>query len=725
MVQQYPIKKYGHFALPLALGVVLLPLPLLGDFHLESAILASFAGCLWAGWRASRDSSGADSDISSALYVVGWLYVAGLPLLVFALFTGCFSIHGLGFWLLYPIPSVFFGYAVGRLCRLWGLPWKSAVTVSVLLLTAIGGFLLEFFTLPQVYFFNHVWGGWPGPIYDESVRLSGSVFFFRFISLLWILILWHLPGLSDHRTSKWVTVASIIVLFLSYTQLSERGIISPPSYIQQQLGGKAESPHFKIYYDRKSYSQAEVERIALEHEFYLEEITQRLNLAKPDSNRKISSYLYAHAWQKKELVGAKFTSYVPVWLGEDQLHIAKQQLGGSLRHEMVHVLSKQFGNRLFNASWSIGLVEGLAVALAPDASSTSTIDQIVVSEKPLPTAEEMKNSLSPLGFYGGRSTVNYTTAGSFVSWLLSEYPKENFKDAYRTARLEEAYSADMEILVEGWHRHLDTVTVDSLDRQTAQRLFSIPSLFEQECPRLMTEFALAWDAYRLARAERDTVAMIDHLDKAIEAAPDNIAVQSEWTYWNLKAGNYTQVQIRSEVQDSAVDLQLLYADAFALTGDQRMAFIHFNEALSLLSQEPDSTYDEAVATRANETQWQYYLDMTYRSRLFELDTFEKLYYRTKIRLLRQAIEEERWEKLSEYAEALLELPTDREYMQNYVSIVHQLAYIESFGLVRKWIAKLETMTLRERQKQILENKRRWVQFLETVDRSEFIFNTGE
>src|SRR5699024_3558595 len=153
---------------------------------------------------------------------------------------------------------------------------------------------------------------------------------------------------------------------------AEMGIITPETYLRQKLGGIQETEHFVIYYDKRGYTPAEIGLIAREHEFYLDQITDKLDLEKPDSVHKIQSNLYAHPWQKKELVGAKFTSYVPVWLEQDQLHIAKQQIESSLHHELVHVLAKQFGNQLFNASWSIGLVEGIAVALAPDKSLTST-----------------------------------------------------------------------------------------------------------------------------------------------------------------------------------------------------------------------------------------------------------------------------------------------------------------------------------------------------------------
>src|SRR5699024_3537661 len=104
--------------------------------------------------------------------------------------------------------------------------------------------------------------------------------------------------------------------------LPQLDIVSPRGYIQKQLGGRKETSHFTIYFEKKHFTQDEIELAGLEHEFYFQQITQALQLnGKKFKKNKIESYLYANAQQKKRLTGAKFTSYVPVWLQQDQLHI--------------------------------------------------------------------------------------------------------------------------------------------------------------------------------------------------------------------------------------------------------------------------------------------------------------------------------------------------------------------------------------------------------------------
>lgn len=708
------IKKYYGLYITIGLGLLALTVPLLRDFHIESALLSALVGCYWAGWKASKAGK-STSDFSNSLSVLGYLYLFGLPLLVYTILAGCFSIHGLGFWILYPVPSVFFGTAVGRLLRIWKIPFASLITVLLLSVVSFGGLILEFYTYPQVYFFNHVWGGWPGPIYDETVQVTGSLFYFRFLTLLWICLLWTIPNIRSSTIAKWVISALIASMVLFYMHLPEMGITSPNTYIQDQLGGQRQSTHFTIYYDEDSYTEAEIDILAKEHEFYFDEISDRLKLSWKDFDQKIESYLYAHAWQKKKLTGAKFTSYVPVWLEQDQLHIAKQQLSGSLKHEMVHVLAKQFGNRFLNASWSIGLIEGLAVAVAPDESNNSTIDQIVVSEKPFPDADQMQHALSPLGFYGGRSTVNYTTAGSFVSYLLASHPVSNFKQVYRNSDFSEAYPQPFTELVNGWHEHLKTVSVDSVDQRIARRLFSIPSLFEKKCPHILSDFAAHWDNYRYHLAGDDTTAAVKSLDEAYLLKPDNPFIKAEWTFLKLKQGHTDQVINIAALEDTLVDLQLLYADAYRLAGNHSSAKKHLAKGIELYNEDPgpDSLSKAALDTRLDPLQWKYYLELRYGNKLIDDENYPELLYRSKILTIGKTIETEQWSKLITYSRLLSEFPAETRYFDRYLEMLHLLGYLQEWELADVWISKLDAMEKRQRYKERLQQQKDWITFMKT------------
>lgn len=717
------IDRLGHsnlkFLWPVFFGIVLLFIPLLGDFHIESAVLVSLAGCFWAAMRAVGNS-GKQNDFWDALQVGAYLLLVGLPLLLNALLTGCYSIHGLAFWLIFPVPSVYFGYALGRLFRSWEVGYPRVMAILVLLAVAVGFFLVELLNFPQVYFFNHVWGGWPGPIYDEVVKVSGSALFFRTLTILWVLLLWYIPDWNRDRYAGWIVALAVVALGFCYTQLSAFGVISPRLHLQQELGGNKSTQHFELYYDKQRYSNYEVGLLAKEHEFYYQQIADRLELPPRDSTDKIESYLYGHPWQKKELVGAKFTSYVPVWLQQDQLHIAKQQIERSLKHELVHVMAKQFGNKLFNASWSIGLIEGLAVAVDGGSSKTSTVDQIVVSEKPYPSAQQLQQSFSPLGFYGGRSGVNYITSGSFVTFLMQNYPVSNIKEAYQSGDIAEAYPKGWQQLAEEWHRHLDSVEVDSVDQQVASRIFSIPSLFEKACPHAVTDFAAHWDMYQLAKAEEDTSQMMEFLDKALFASDSASPIKAEWSYYQLLTGGLAKVQRAAARQDTTVELQLLYADAYALSGNFDQAISYLNRAENLFQQQPDSMLIPALETRRDSTQWRIYRQLTYYHTLPDSTSFSQANYRTKIRSLRNAMDREQWAMVKGYARQLVRYPMKLRYFDDYERLIHHLALQGDYERASQFIKKLSDHSLRARYRERLVQQKEWLLFLAaqscTIDR---------
>ncbi|NGP87279.1 hypothetical protein [Fodinibius halophilus] len=696
---------------PILIGTLLLFVPLLGDFHFESALLASLIGCFWAGTKASKKNHAA-GDFFDALRIGFFLFLMGTPLLVNAIFTGCFSIHGLGFWLIFPLPSIFFGYSIGRLFRQWNISYAATLTFLLLLVVAVGIFVYELLTYPQVYFFNHVWGGWPGPIYDEMVVVTDAAVFFRLLTILWALFIWHIPTVGRDKYSAWIVGFASISIALFYPQLPEMGVVSPPAHIQSELGGAHSTKHFELYYDRDHYSKHEIQRIAKEHEFYFSQIVERLQLTYPDSSR-ITSYLYGHPWQKKKLVGAKFTSYVPVWLQQDQLHIAKQQISGSLKHELVHVLTKQFGNDLFNASWSIGLIEGLAVAVAGGSSSTSTIDQIVVSEKPYPTAKQLENSFSLKGFYGGRSGINYITSGSFVRFLLDKYPVKDIKEAYRTGDLVNSYQADWQTLAKGWHQHLDSVQVDSLDEQTAARIFGYPSLFEQDCPHVVSDFMASWDRYRYAMATEDTTRALRALDQAVATGDSVPPIKAEWSFRHLVISDLGLVQKAASLQDTTVDLQLLYADANIMTGDTVRAKKHLTRAKKLFAEKPDSLLEPALAVRMNKKHWAFYRTLRYNNQLPDATRFSRMHYRSKTRSIKKAITQEHWPLLTAYSRELLRQPVKLRYFDSYQLLIHELAALEEQALATSLLKKVQGLALRRRFKERLKIEKEWLQFLES------------
>ncbi|MDZ7680913.1 MAG: hypothetical protein U5J63_04165 [Fodinibius sp.] len=136
--------------------------------------------------------------------------------------------------------------------------------------------------------------------------------------------------------------------------------------------------------------------------------------------------------------------------------------------------------------------------------------------------------------------------------------------------------------------------------------------------------------------------MLARLDKALAAADSVAPIKAEWSYQHLLNGDYSKVQQAAARQDTTVELQLLYADAFALSGDNNKAEPFLSRAQQLFQQQPDSLLKPALETRLDSAQWKIYRQLTYHHNWPDSTTFVQANNRTRIRTARKAIDEERW-----------------------------------------------------------------------------------
>lgn len=701
------MKRLYPYLLVLLTGCLLLPLPLLGDFHFELAMLAAILGAFWGGWRASVERR--TPDLTLFFRFSFYVLLFSIPVFLKSWVEGCLSLHGLGFWLLLPFPSVLFGISSGRLVRKLFVPLPRVSTILLLLIFALGTFLIQFFTLPQVYFFNHVWGSWPGPIYDQTVEVTLPLVYFRLVTLFWSLLFWNIPNWKSTRTSKILVSSSALIIITVFFFRPELGLTSPRSYLQSELSTTIETKHFALYFDPEHYTREEMDYWAERHEFHFDQVRKVLAINWPD-NRKIESYLYAHAWQKKTLVGAKFTSYVPVWLEQDQLHIAKEHLEGVLKHEIVHVLAKQFGNRVFNASWSIGLIEGIAEAIAKDASPVSTLDQIIAAESPLPTAREMSSALSLTGFYASASSISYTTAGSFVSYLIDQYPIEYLKSAYPGADIETFYPVSFDSLVAGWKQQLPISEVDSLDQQVSTMVFSQQSLFQISCPRASNPLLEQWDEIRLLEAKNDSAAALTMVNRLYEDYSNLAFIKQKWLNYQIRLGDPLTVVGAVAPDDSSFGFQLMKSDALFLAGSHTEAEALLAQLRKEKSSETDQNTEFSFEVRRDSLTWGIFVRARYLSDLPDPDTFDTMPAPLKWLLINRSLHLNEKETFISYIQRIQPADLTATWFDQQLSVIDRLVFLNSFSLAEQWLEALQKTTQRLRYKERLSEQREWLEF---------------
>lgn len=712
------LKQYGPF---LMAGLILMWIPLLGDLHVESAVLSSLFGAFYAGILAAKKKAN-NGDPGYLLRIESQIYTIAIPLAIKCALSGCLSVDGVGFWVFFPSMSVFLGYSIGRLFRINGFRYAVLWTVLVLLFIGLGEFLVELITLPQVYFFNQVWGGWPGPLYDSAVQFTGRDIFFRFVTFCWGGLLWLLPSFWKQRFARWGVLVLTMSLGLSYAQMPFVHIITPRWYLQQVLSGHAEGKNVIIYYDPGRFSSYDIHKYLDKAEFDVKEISHDLNISLPTGKNRVECYFYGDVWQKKALVGAKYTSYVPVWNPVNQVHIAKSAIDQVLRHELVHVLAKRFGGPILHASWSIGLTEGLAVALSPDESEYATIDQIVAASKPWPNAKDIENALSFSGFYEGRANVSYITAGSFVHYLLKNWPVSDFKKAYRHSDLADGYPVSVDSLVAGWHDFLKTVPVDSTDMAVSAQLFSIPSIFEKKCPHKITTAYHYFDSYNHAMALKDTTRAIHILGTALEKLPWRPSFWVPWSTLQLSRANADTVlraYVPRELTNPLVAIRM--ADARLMAGDTLRANHDLDSALVLSTgkQSDPRLAGRILFRKRSAKNWIDYLDiLSGKYAVTDSTDFRALSPANKLFALHYMVVKEDSEAVSELGPTVVNYPFHDYYFETYLNLVDFLAVHGYDGRAHEILSYLKRQpSLRIRWQQIINQKERFLSFLEKRSKS--------
>ncbi len=642
--------------------------------------------------------------------ILGSVFLIGLPLFIFSLFGGCLSFDGFAFWILLPVPGIFFGASIGRVFKLLNFRAPTFFTILTLLFTGLLIWIIEFFTLPQVYFFNHVWGIWPGPIYDETLTVSGNLLFFRSITGLWIILLWILPEWSKNLQNKLIFGFTVISLMFCYLNLDEAGIITPREVLKEKLSLNIKTSHFDLYFDPTNFSEDEAEYWALKHEFYFDQIIEKLEVKWPE-NRTIESFLYSNAWQKKKLVGAKFTSYVPIWLEQDQLHIAKQQLEGVLQHELVHAISKQFGNKLYNGSSSIGLIEGIAEAIAKDASRESTLDQIIAAEKKYPDSEQMKHALSNTGFYSASSAISYTTAGSFIKYLIDNYPVQFFKDAYPNGDFNSSYPVSFDVLVSQWHHHLDSVLVDSLDQNISEFIFSRRSLFQKKCPHSFDKEYDLWDEFNRHQSLGDSIGALKIIDQLYQLNPENKLIKRDWIQKQLLGKNYQSVLTSFDNSDTLLTLKLLKADALFMTMNVDEAQRYINSLKPEIELNNARNFKYSYQLRSDSLNHDAFLSARYKNELPSLATFADLKIPVQMLVLSKAIELRSFDYLANSISSISKKEFNTHWFDVYENIIQQLVFTHDFEHADMMIQKIESLSLRRRYKERLSELKEWRNFV--------------
>ncbi len=407
----------------------------------------------------------------------------------------CDPLAGLAIYATLACPSALFSACAGFLfAQLF--PRRGALAFIALFFATLAVSLWPIWRGPQVFAFHHLGGMFPGPIYDEAIRISPALLWFRAATLLYalgcaLLGLAFSPRGEGERgavsRTRLICLITSLLLIVPAIGISRgaRALRFSASIeeIDEVLGGKLSTPHLVLHFPRE---KSELERALLARDAEASVAEVLAFLGAPDAKpAPVDVFLYRSADEKRELIGAADTSFTKPWLRQIHTNDAPAP-HPILRHELVHALGADlarspFGvpGRLHGLLPDMAFIEGIAVA-GDWPSNESTVDEEAAALKKLDKLPDVRALFAPGRFYAEAGPNAYTTAGSFVRYLWRANGAAALREAYASGRDISAYG-DIGDLYRSYSAWLDTIPVPPQTLALAALRFSQPAITRKRC----------------------------------------------------------------------------------------------------------------------------------------------------------------------------------------------------------------------------------------------------
>jgi tetratricopeptide (TPR) repeat protein len=487
-------------------AIVCTRIPLLNYLGLEFSLLTVLLSGYLSGiltlslWKYAKPESKSDVWYFIGKGATASTVLLAIPFLISlanAVFVkNCSLGDGAKLYALIVLPGVFFAASIALFIGVVLGKWCKSIFTGIYILIL---FHIPLVTIvrPQVFAFNPIIGFFPGFTYDETLQVTQRLFTYRIATLAATVCFaagsvwwWQL-----HQNKKeiinsprfeipilelivFALLAPVVVIVFT---LSDRlGFSSSESFIRQKLAGNFKTTHFEIIYSAGSIKREHIEQIALLHEFYFEKLSRQMNVH-PQGH--MTSFLYASPEQKGRLIGAAHTDLSKPWLG--QMHINLADVESVLKHEMVHVLSAEFGWSPLKIAQNSGLIEGSAMAVG----RTSSIEVPLHRAAAMVFASGVHPNLESLftfsGFAQTHPSISYTLAGSFCQFLIDSFGIDKFKQFYAGGDIKKIYHQDLKFILIEWRSSIKNIPLDYADSIKAVYFFRRPSIFGKECARVI------------------------------------------------------------------------------------------------------------------------------------------------------------------------------------------------------------------------------------------------
>ena len=515
--------KYFSFFLLLIIvfNILLLFLPLTKVFGYEFSLLNSLLLSFFSGVytiivlkKNNQTDANKNKFIKILLYsFTAFLFFPAIISIVHSLLTiNCSLWEGFQFYLVLTVPSVLIGSSLGIFVKVFGKRFFILKFILLYILILLVP-LFEFYFNPQIFFYNPLFGYYPGTIYDEGISVDLKLAVYRSLNIIFFALLFYFSYniyfklLQITRKSLFTLSFLISILFIYLSP--GFGYSTDFHRMTNYLNREIETPHFLIHYS-DSINESLAKSIALHHEYYYEQLTF---FFRTKMDKKINSFIFKDSQQKKELLGTENADVAKPWL--NQSFTVYNNYDATLRHELAHVISSKFGTGIFKVAENINpsLIEGVAVAADPFYSEYDIHYMAALAYKN-GFKINIKNLFSGYSFLTNTSSLSYIYAGSFVKYLIENYGINKVKKLYSNIDFEKIYKMPVSRLESEYYDFLKSIIADN--KNSAYYFFGRQSLFTKVCPRyISSRLKDGWENYQAKNYKKSEKIFQEILDVSI------------------------------------------------------------------------------------------------------------------------------------------------------------------------------------------------------------------
>jgi len=357
---------------------------------------------------------------------------------------------------------------------------KTVFLIIIFLIALIP--ILEIYFLPQVYFYSPLIGFFPGNIYDEGLSPDWKLFQHQLIvsvfsTIIIFSILRFFKLISKNKIVFTLTIIIAAAVFQYFA--ADLGYNTTYTKLDRILHQKYYSKLFYLHYDEVSSDESRY--ITYNIMYYCRQLE---NILKVKPSKQIHIYLFNNRQQKKELFGAGNADVAKPW--QYSIYISADSWESTLKHELVHVFSAEFGTGPFKlaAGLNPALIEGIAEAIegTTDEISLKDFTSLAFNHN---HQIDVNSLFSGLNFFKSGSSLAYTYSGAFIHFLIQKYGIEKVKSFYSSGDFQSTFNSDITLNKKEFEKELKETPFGNISM--ADYYFGRLSILQKVCPRFISD----------------------------------------------------------------------------------------------------------------------------------------------------------------------------------------------------------------------------------------------